>query len=109
MKIQALSNINNSEKNTFKAKFINDKNGYLNKLWENSLKTDDRFMKAVDTFTNNFTDHELKIVKKIVDSSNKNTFFVHNRTNGVCGEYSSIDSLTALLEKLLEDKKNIFR
>lgn len=109
MKIQAISNINNSRNNTFKARFANDTNGYLKKLWENALKTDERFMKAADTFANNFQEHELKIVKKTVNSNGRDSFTINNRTNGVCSEYSDIDSLTDLLEKLIEDKQNIFK
>lgn len=64
MHIQSIHSINNNNQTNFKARFINDKNGYFRELWDCASKSEILFNKAKH-FSNILPDDTLEITNKI--------------------------------------------
>lgn len=93
-------NLNNN--NTFKAKFINDNNGYFRKLWmESSINS--KLGDAIDYFSKNNADHTLEITDCSVD---RTLFTVFNHKNGYSRVFKVTFSANKKLQDLLEQINN---
>jgi len=105
--IQSTANNRRKSNCSFNASFIDDKNGYFRKLWQDA-HVDSSFHDAVDRFYNSHVGHLLEITKV---SKNETEFTIFNHRNGyekICELKTGVlTKLEELIEKIL-DSKHLF-
>ena len=99
MKIQALNNNYNTD---FKAKFINDNNGYFRKLWRDSV-LDMELASMIDSFAKQNKKHSLEITDVLYNQKRKTTSYtIFNHRNGFGLTVDSVNSPGFVLHEILE-------
>ncbi len=108
MQVHPISNIDSN--NCFKAKFVNDKNGFFTELWNSTLKTRS-LSSIIDEFSSKNKDQTIEIinVERINQYNPVNKLYtLFNHTTGntckVTNDDSSVRSFGNVLRNLLKEK-----
>ena len=106
MQIQPVSSTN--QNNSFKARFINDKNGYFRELWRTAPKTYS-LDHIIDEFCSKYKDHAVEIIDVACvgqyDPVNKIYTLFNHKTGNICrvsNDNSTINGFYNLLKNLLK-------
>lgn len=102
MQVQPITDVNLKQTNTsFNARFIDDKNGYFRKLWQDALVNSD-FNKVVDRFYYSNKNHVLEITN-IEENGTKITVFNHrNGYEKICKVHDFVNlKLQELMDRLM--------
>jgi len=107
MQVQAIQSTNQNN-NTFKARLINDKNGYLLRLWRyKNTEIDADFEKLVNQFKSSHKEHSIEITSLQRNEKDNVGLIceVFNHRTGATGRYFNYYSVKNLIKSILDDKK----
>ena len=99
MKIQQIQTSNN---NSFKAKFILDNNGHFRKLWQDAV-LDMELANMINDFAKHNKKHSLEITDVFFNENKKNTSYtIFNHRNGFGLTLETYNSPGFVLHEILE-------